>query len=335
MRKVADWQIASWEKDGFKKPKYNWTYCAAYTGIFEAGRVSGDEKYFQFLRRIGDELGWKTGTRRHFADDYCIGQVYTLMYGRYKEARMIAPWRALADEIVALPHTESLSLATKDIMEREWAWCDALFMGPPSLAYLSDVTGERKYLDKAMRLWAKTTAFLYSPENSLYFRDESYFSQRERNGAQVFWSRGNGWVMGGLVRVLSVMPADHPERLRLIGQYRAMAKKIAALQTADGSWHASLLDPDSYPSRETSGTAFYTYAILWGLNNQVLEHDTYWPVVDRAWRVLTDSVQSDGKLGYVQPVGAAPAKVDRDSTETYGPGAFLLAGGQLVNYLNK
>jgi unsaturated rhamnogalacturonyl hydrolase len=34
MRKVADWQITNWQNEGFKKPKYNWTYGAAYTGIF-------------------------------------------------------------------------------------------------------------------------------------------------------------------------------------------------------------------------------------------------------------------------------------------------------------
>lgn len=335
MRQVADWQIASWDKEGFKKPKYNWTYCAAYTGIFATGEATGDDKYFTFLRRIGDDLGWQTGTRRHFADDYCIGQVYALMYGRYRDPRMIGPWKALADEIVALPHTESLSLATRDIMEREWAWCDALFMGPPSLAYLSQVTGDRRYLDKAITLWDKTTAFLYSPQDSLYYRDESYFQKRERNGEKVFWSRGNGWVMGGLVRTLSVMPADHPARARLERQYRDMAARIVALQTADGSWHSSLLDPASYPVKETSGTSFYTYALLWGLNNGLLDRATYGPVVTRSWQVLQESVQADGKLGYVQPVGAAPDRVDAGSTETYGPGAFLLAGSELLKYLQR
>ena len=335
MRKVADWQINSWTQGGFKKPKYNWTYCAGYTGIFETGEVTGDGKYHAFLRQVGDDLEWKTGARRYFADDYCVGQVFALMYTRYKDPKMIGPWKALADEIVARPHSESLSLATPDIMEREWAWCDALFMGPTGLAYLSTATGERKYLDTALKLWWKTTDFLYSPEDKLYFRDESFFNKREKNGQKVFWSRGNGWVMAGLVRVLSQLPADHADRPRLTKLYRDMASRIASLQTADGTWHASLLDPASYPVKETSGTGFYTYAILWGLNHGLLDRATYWPVVEKAWPALVSAVQPDGMLGYVQPVGAAPDKVDAHSTEPYGPGAFLLAGSQLVKYMQK
>ncbi|MUI11520.1 hypothetical protein GJV26_03305 [Massilia dura] len=114
-----------------------------------------------------------------------------------------------------------------------------------------------------------------------------------------------------------------------------MAARIASLQTADGTWHASLLDPESFPVKETSGTGFYTYAILWGLNNGVLDRATYWPVVEKAWPALVGAVQPDGKLGYVQPVGAAPDKVDANSTETYGPGAFLLAGSELLKYVKR
>ncbi|MES3025680.1 MAG: glycoside hydrolase family 88 protein [Pseudomonadota bacterium] len=333
MRKVADWQINSWTVDGFKKPKYNWTYCAAYTGIFALGDVSGDAKYHAFLKQIGTDLGWDSGKRRFFADDYCVGQVFATMYMRHRDPAMLAPFKALADQIIAQPHTESLSLATRDIMEREWAWCDALFMGPTSLTYLYKATGEIKYLDIANQLWWKTTDYLYDKDEHLYFRDQSYFDKREKNGKKVFWSRGNGWVMGGLVRVLSGMPENYPDRPRYIKLYREMAARLVSLQQPDGSWHSSLLDPDSYPVKETSGTGFYTYAILWGLNNGLLDEKTYWPAAAKGWTVLSESVRSDGMLGFVQPVGAAPARVNADSTETYGPGAFLLAGSEMNKYL--
>lgn len=334
MRRVADWQIGSWQKDGFKKPKYNWTYCAAYTGILALAAQTRDERYYDFVRGIGKDLGWQTGSRRYFADDYCIGQVYAELYLHDRDPAMLVPLRQLANEIAAQPHDESLSLKNHGIMDREWAWCDALFMGPTTLAYLASATGERRYLDMANRLWWKTTDFLYDRNEHLYFRDESYFQRTEKNGQKMFWSRGNGWVMGGLVRVLSNMPADYPDRARFVTLYRETASRLASLQQPDGSWHASLLDPRSYPVKETSGTGFHTYAILWGLNNGLLDDATYWPVVDRAWGALAGSVHPDGKLGYVQPVGAAPDHVDADTTETYGPGAFLLAGSQLVKYLD-
>ena len=113
-----------------------------------------------------------------------------------------------------------------------------MFMGPTMLAYLASATGERKYLNPANRLWWKTADFLYDRQEHLYFRDESYFQRTEKNGQKMFWPRGNGWVMGGLVRVLSNMPANYPDRTRFVTLYREMAARLASLQQPDGTWHA-------------------------------------------------------------------------------------------------
>jgi rhamnogalacturonyl hydrolase YesR len=159
--------------------------------------------------------------------------------------------------------------------------------------------------------------------------------KREKNGAKVFWSRGNGWVLAGLARVIENMPAAYPERQKFIAQFKDMAAKVASLQQPDGSWHASLLDPGSYPIKETSGTGFYCYALLWGMNHGILDKKIYLPVVKKAWMALLTSVQQDGMLGYVQQIGASPDKVTAQSNEVYGTGAFLLAGAQLYQFIKK
>ncbi len=334
MEKVANWQLNAWLTKVSKWPKSDWTNGAAYTGIFELGKLSHNGKYLEYLINVGDSLKWNTGRRRFFADDYCIAQTYANLYIKYKDKKMIAKFKAQADSIIAQPHEVSLEWKN-NVQLKEWAWCDAMFMGPTSLSYLATATGERKYLDIADKLWWKTYDYLYDPAEHLYFRDGSYLNKKEKNGKKVFWSRGNGWVMGGLVRVLENMPANYPDRKRFITLYKEMAAKIAAIQQPDGSWHASLLDPESFPVKETSGTGFYTYALLWGLNNGVLDKATYWPVVQKAWIALTSSIHPDGMLGYVQRVGAAPDSVDENSTEVYGVGAFLLTGTQLYKYVNQ
>jgi len=334
MKRVGDWQLQSWRSDGFKHPKTDWTNAALYTGLFDLSRVSGDEKYDDKLVEIGSDVNWRTGNNRLMADDYCVGQTYSLLYMKYKRPEMIAPFKHLADSIVTLPFDESLEWKN-GIQNREWAWCDALFMGPTALAYLSSATGDRKYLDKATTLWWKTTAYLYDPQAHLYSRDGSYLDKKEKNGEKVFWSRGNGWVLAGLARVLENMPADYPGREKFVALFKDIAAKIAILQQPDGSWHASLLDPTSYPIKECSGTGFYCYAILWGINHGVLNKDEYLPVAKKAWLAMVTSVQPDGMLGYVQPIGANPDKVTAQSNEVYGTGAFLLAGAQLYQYLNE
>jgi rhamnogalacturonyl hydrolase YesR len=208
-------------------------------------------------------------------------------------------------------------------------------MGPPSLAMLAHVTGEQKYLDLVDSLWWKTTDYLYDPEEHLYFRDGSFLHKKEKNGKKIFWSRGNGWVMGGLVRILQNMPIDYPDRSRWIKLYKDMAARIASLQQPDGTWHASLLDPADYPSKETSGTTFYCYALAWGINHGILKKKKYSPVVWKAWKALVDCLHPNGMLGYVQYIGGAPGKVSYDDTEVYAVGAFLLAGSGIFKMANE
>src|SRR5262249_32244220 len=160
-------------------------------------------------------------------DDYCIGQTYSLLYEKYKDKKMIANFRMLADSIVERPHDESLEWKN-NIADREWAWCDALFMGPTALSYLSTATGDKRYLDMATKLWWKTTHYLYDSNEHLYSRDGSFLMKTEKNGKKVFWSRGNGWVFAGLARVLENMPRNHPDRKRFETLYKDMAAKIAS-----------------------------------------------------------------------------------------------------------
>jgi len=334
MKKVADWQLATWEKEGMRWAKTDWTNGAAYAGFMALNEIANDSKYIKAMQNIGEATGWNPGPRCAMADDYCVGQMFSQMYNLYKEPKMIAHFRALADTIAALPHTESLEWKN-NIQLREWAWCDALFMAPPALAYLSTATGDPKYLDIASKLWWKTTDYLFEPSENLYFRDSRYFTVKEANGKKMFWSRGNGWVMGGLVRMLENIPADYPDRPRFIELYKKMAKKIASLQSEDGSWHASLLDAENYPAKETSGTGFYCYALAYGVNHGLISYEKYNPVIEMAWKALQSSVHDNGKLGDVQQIGAQPESVDSNSTEVYGVGAFLLAGREMVDLLLK
>jgi rhamnogalacturonyl hydrolase YesR len=328
MHRAAAWQMNEFEQDRIAWPWWDWTNGALYTGILELGKVSGDKKYFEFLKKVGKKNDWQTGPRRFFGDDYCVAQMYSQLYSIYRKPEMIAKFRPLADSIVNKPHDESLEWKNR-IQLREWAWADALFMAPPALAYLSTATGDPKYLQTADKLWWKTTDYLFDSTENLYYRDSKYFHQKEANGQKMFWARGNGWVMGGIVRMLENMPAGYPNRARFEELFRRMAKRIAGIQHPDGTWHTALLDQDSYPSKETSGTGFYAYALTWGIRHGLISHEEYFPVVSKAWQALVGSVHPNGMMGFVQKIGEKPGNVDYNSTEVYGAGAFLLAGSEL------
>jgi rhamnogalacturonyl hydrolase YesR len=217
----------------------------------------------------------------------------------------------------------------------DWWWCDALFMAPPTLARLYKATGKVEYLDYLDREWWTTSALLYDPQEHLYFRDSSYFDKREANGRKVFWLRGNGWVMGGLARVLDYMPAHYRTRSKYVTRFREMAAAVVKLQGDDGLWRSGLLDPQAYALPEVSGSAFLTYGLAWGVNRRILDRKAYLPVVKKAWAGLLAHVYSDGRLGSIQPVGAAPGQFKPTSSYVYGVGAFLLAGSEVDRLANS
>ncbi len=325
MTRVADSQI---ERPA-EYPPYDWIVAPFWVGLLTFAPLSRTPaRYLESARANGRRNGWQPGPEPFLADDLAITQSYFLLYAVDRDRAEIAPALARFDALLGERFDESLEFS-HDTALREWVWCDALFMAPPALALASHATGDPRYRELMQRLWWKTTDFLYDRETQLYYRDSRFFGQRERNGAKVFWSRGNGWVLAGLARVLQYFPPDDPGRGRFEALFRAMAAKVAALQRPNGYWCASLLDPDSWPTPETSGTAFFTYALAWGVNEGLLEQGRYDSAVRKGWAALVRAVQPDGRLGYVQRPGDRPAGAEPDHTEPYGTGAFLLAGSEV------
>ena len=331
MERVADWQLAhprSNDKEG--KPD-GWVNAAFYTGVMALARDSASPRFHDAMMKMGEDNHWQPASRPYHADDQAVAQTYLELYLQHREPRMIAPTQERFDWILAHPKDHNLQfdqVKNPDRLDR-WSWCDALFMAPPAWVRLWKATGNTAYLDFAVTGWWVTSDFLYDQEEHLYFRDSSLFARTEKNGRKIFWSRGNGWVMAGLARVLGFLPADHPARARFEQQFREMAGKVLTLQQADGLWRSSLLDPGSYPMQETSGTGFYCYAFAWGINAGLLDRARFTPAVRRAWAALAGCVNADGRFTHVQPIGFTPVTFDPESTEPFGVGAFLLAGSEV------
>jgi unsaturated rhamnogalacturonyl hydrolase len=326
MFKVAEWQLANPNHELFQ-----WTNAAFYAGIFAAYETTKSPELMTALMAMGEKNQWKTGPRFDHADDIAISQTYIDLYRLKKDKRMIQP---------TIDTVERLRTQKGNEQEKHgitWWWCDALFMGPPTLVKLAKTTGDKSYLQLNDKLFHESYDRLYDTKEHLYFRDASYLidekgeGRREANGKKVFWSRGNGWVAAGLVRLLKELPKDHPTRDFYLQQYKEIVARIIELQQADGLWRASLLDPEAYPGGESSGSGFYIYAIAWGINNKILDRGKYLPVVRKAWAGLNGLVQSNGKVGWTQPIGADPRRnFNADSWEVYGAGAYLLAASEVV-----
>lgn len=327
MERVADWQLAN----PSKHPATDWTEGTADTGFMALAGISGKSTYRDAMLAVGERSQWQMGPRLYHAADHTVGQTYAELYLLYRDPRMIARMTAQFDAIIDKPSAvKSLDSSQPDDRASElWSWCDALYVAPPAWMRLYWATGDTRYMEFAVRNWWRTTDFLYDKQERLFFRDSTYFKLTSANGHKVFWSRGNGWVIAGIVRMLQFLPRNHPDRPRFERLFTDMAARILSLQQADGLWRVSLLDPQSNPQKETSGSGFYTYAFAWGVNQGLLDPAKFEPAVRRGWLALSDCVEADGKLVDVQPIGAGPEGFPKESTEDYGVGAFLLAGSEV------
>ncbi len=329
MTRVADWHM---ENPGWHDNR-NWTKGALFKGFSEFAMISPEKRHMDFVMKTCQENDWKLGDRKYHADDHCIGQTYINMYNLNKDEKMIENIVDRFDWILDNQPNTDLKMGTKH-SQRRWNWCDAIFMSPTVWAQLYHVTGDKKYFDYMAKELDATTDYLYDEEEDLYFRDSKYFNSRERNGKKVFWGRGNGWVLGGLTEIIENTKDQKSFNKKYVKIFQDMSKKIASLQDENGYWHASMLDPKSYPAPETSCTGFFCYGLAWGINNGYLDKDEYLPVVEKGWKALVAAVHPNGKLGYVQQIGEDPRKTNYHQTEVYGIGAFLLTGTEMMKLVD-
>ena len=322
MRKVADWEL-SWSQPYFDRI---WTWSALYAGFMAASPALNDPKYRDAMQGMGEKFHWELRSEIPNADDQSVAQTYLELDLLSQSPEKAAPTRAALDRLLGGAAAPIPAVQAKI----PWWWCDALFMAPPVWTRMYAVTHDAKYLEYMNQHWWETSDLLYDKERHLYYRDVTYLQKTDQKGNPVFWSRGNGWVMGGIARTLDYLPQDYKDRGRYEQQLREMAAAVAAIQDKQsGLWHSDLLDVEDYPQPEVSGSALITFGLAWGVNHGVLDRATYLPVIAKAWRGLVGEVYADGRLGNIQQTGAAPAYYLPSSSYNYGVGGFLLAGAQV------
>jgi rhamnogalacturonyl hydrolase YesR/beta-glucanase (GH16 family) len=340
IRRVNDY----WQQNHPAEKWAFWDVAAYHTGNMEVYAVTGDEKYRAYSERWAEHNRWmgaRSQNRKEwkysygerdnyvlFGDWQICFQTYIDLYNIDPDPRKIARAREVMEYQMSTPQ--------KDY----WWWADGLYMVMPVITKLYKLTGDPLYLKKLGEYHAHAESIMYDAKEKLYYRDGKYVWPKHKtiNGKKDFWARGDGWVFAALCKVLQDLPQDDPQRDHFIRRYRDMAGAIAASQQPKGYWSRSLLDPRHAPGYETSGTAFFTYGLFWGINNGLLDPAEYLPAALKGWEYLSVvALQSDGKVGFIQPIGekAVPGQqVDVNSTSSFGVGAFLLAACELTRYLD-
>ncbi|MBQ0056960.1 MAG: glycoside hydrolase family 88 protein [Bacteroidales bacterium] len=332
-----------------------WDNAAYHTGNLAAWHVTGNNAQLDYTRRWAESNRYVGATSTEPAE-------WRYSYGERPEFVLFGDWQIcfqsyaelyLIDKAGGAADSDSTQIEkiarAREVMEYEmstpandyWWWADGLYMVMPVMVRLGNITGNPLYGEKLFEYWSYAKELMYDKEEHLFYRDGKYIYPQHQtaSGMKDFWARGDGWVLAALARCLEELPADYAHRQEFEQTYLEMAASVAACQQPEGYWTRSLLDPVQAPGPETSGTAFFTYGLTWGIRKGLLPRKEYLPVVERSWQYLTQTaLQADGTLGYVQPIGerAIPGQtIDAASTSNFGVGAFLLAASEMYRLVTE
>jgi len=318
MHKVNNYQL----KHLWRSSDRNWIRATWYTGVMAFHETTGDAKLLEQAVAWAKKHKWQVGTEPHPANRLTCVQTYLQIHALTGEKSAIAPSIKYMDSRLALD---------KPAYQRGWGYIDTLYVGPPAFAMMSKATGDKKYNAYMNRVFWEVADYLFDKDEGLFYRDnKARTKDKSPSGRKVLWSRGNGWVMAGLPRILRYLPKSDPNYKRYEKLLKTMAASLASRQGSDGLWRANLGDDSHIPTPESSGTGFFTYAMAWGINNGVLDRKMYLPVVRRAWKGLCSVVNEKGRVCWGQHVGRAPYTVKREHSHEYVTGTFLLAGSEML-----
>ena len=334
------------------RPSSLWTRAVYYEGLMALQRIDPQQRYIDYALTWADFHKWtpRNGTQTCDADDQCCAQTYielAALKGGDQKA-LLANVIANLDHQMVTPNDKKNATAktkgTQPSLYGWWTWIDAIQMAMPLYVQIYKVTGEKRYLDHAMKMyrWSRNECGggLFNVKEGLWWRDADYVPpSKEPDGQQCYWSRGNGWVYAALVRCMDLLPEKSREYKELKRDFMRMSEALLRCQRDDGFWNPSLVSTN-YAMPETSGTALFLYGFSWGMAKGLLSEQKYGPAADRAWKAMADvSVHPDGFLGWMQGTGKDPSAGQPLSYtripdfEDYGTGCFLLGATEYFRWL--
>ena len=330
-RKANEYFINKWRDPTaptiFKvdRPSNLWTRSVYYIGLLALYDQDPQDRYMAYLDRWGDFHDWSPYRKDYTtldADNMCCGQVYCQRYFiDGKDTKYKGIQKVYNNQIASDRHNT-------------WTWIDAIHMAMPGYAMMTMATGNRKYINFAIKAYTWTRdscggTGLYNKEEGLWWRDRNFVAPyKESDGKNCYWSRGNGWVFSALCRTMNYLQPTDKFYTQLLSDYKAMAKALIQIQREDGFWNPSLTSQD-FAGPEFTGTAQFFYGLSWGVNRGILNKKVYMPAINKAWNALKSSIHKDGFIGYVQgsgdrPASSQPIDYNREPDfDDYGLGLFL------------
>ena len=327
--KVNDYWLTQMPESG----NCSWERGAYFIGCMAAYRMTGKKEYLDYALKWANDNNWhfyRNGTGKEYRSADCKICSQTYM--------------ELMDLVPDCGGTYEHMLKEMDFILNDpecdyWWWVDTIYMSFPVYHMFGVKFNDERYFEKVHKLFvnSRVDRTCYDEEEHMWFRDENYIPsvKLSDSGKKIFWGRGNGWVLGGLARGLMVMPKDWKYYEEYKEVYCDMVDALVKWQQEDGFWRCAITEPEMYDNvPETSATVLISYGIAKGIELGILDKDTYFPYVKKAFEAMCDiALDENGKIGYVQGVAGWPGPVYPETTKDYAVGTFLLLCEEMTKLL--
>ena len=271
MEKLRDGKPASW----------NYIDGCMLTALMEMEGLTGDHRYFDFVRAVADHFVGENGLIRtfkpqaHNLDDINEGRVLFALYGRTEEEKYRRAADFLRQRLEEQPRTAEGNFWHKAIYPNQ-VWLDGIYMAQPFYALYEKYFGEGNYSDTVGQI--KTVrARMFSEEKGLYFHGydaskAAFWADRATGCSGNFWLRSLGWFAVALADLLDILPQGG-EREELAAIFTELMASMVRYADEDTGLYWQVPDQGHREGNylETSGSAMMAYAMLKGARLGVLD----------------------------------------------------------------
>jgi len=301
---------------------WSWGDSAGLEGLLAASEILNDSKYEAYV--YGFFKGWSArqdDTRKfdHTATGLVLVDTYektgdpVLLEAAEKLAEYLSGFQRLADgcpihyEDAALelppelpedhPDYDPLREAhRKELKVQNGGACvfvDSVHFQTPFFSKLWALSNRSEYLDEAIRTLTGQVNRIWDSDPSLFHH---FWVEKTEEANGVFWGRGQGWGMFGILETLSQLLPRHELKDIFLPVLAAQAQRLSELQDESGHWHTVVDEPDT--CLESSVAAFVVHGFSEGMLQDFISLD-FLPVVERAWNALRQEVDASGLVANV------------------------------------
>ena len=299
--KLADYVTATSE------PKMKWMWGEALLGyaLDELDKENGEQRYSAFLKEYCDYWA-KVDPAVDQSDTAAPGLITYAMYKRTGDPEC----KRLTDKVLDYIRYEPrlyldclnhLGCSKKGKIYPKSVWIDSVMMFSVFTSLYASENGDGELLDFAARQPKQYASMMLDKSECLW--SHSYWVKRKKAFPRrnIFWGRGNGWVICAFPMILDNIGLDHAEAPEIIELYRKTSEALLGVMNDDYTFN-TLLKHRSY--KELSATALISAGWLHGIRCGYLDKRFLEPAI-KAFETCVNAIE-DSDAGVFMPSISGP-----------------------------